>query len=308
MADTPKPPDDRLRAVMDALAESVAEAPDDEILAEAREESIDPSQRAESIRDMLFKAVDDFEAGRPAPAREPRPIPVQPSVLDRLRAWMPRPALGYALAALLVVAPSALVVYTVAIRDDRPTNVARVDPTPEPPRVEPPVTNADGGQTPNGPTNEAANPPPAKTEPRRPPRTTPLPEPPPDPRGTTRSPGSKFVPTANIRSIYIDLVGEQPSELARGLRDAVIAHIRAGGTFALNDVRNDADAGLRILESARGRFRFEFRGDEGKDYVLWAEQVTVKSPGDADREAGRIVLRMAETVQSAQQKGTGAGQ
>jgi hypothetical protein len=48
-----------LRAIMDALAESVAEASDEDILAEAREAGEDPARAAARIRAVLRRVVKD---------------------------------------------------------------------------------------------------------------------------------------------------------------------------------------------------------------------------------------------------------
>lgn len=53
-----------LRAIMDALAESVAQASDEEIIAEAREAGKDPATVAGRARDVLRRALTEFEQRR----------------------------------------------------------------------------------------------------------------------------------------------------------------------------------------------------------------------------------------------------
>jgi hypothetical protein len=57
--------DAELLAVMTALAESVAEASDADILAEARDAGEDPGQTAARVRALLERAVHDSLAGDP---------------------------------------------------------------------------------------------------------------------------------------------------------------------------------------------------------------------------------------------------
>jgi hypothetical protein len=61
MPEKPRDYEAELRAIMDALAESVAEASDDDILAEAREAGEDPARTAARIRAVLRRAVRDYE-------------------------------------------------------------------------------------------------------------------------------------------------------------------------------------------------------------------------------------------------------
>jgi hypothetical protein len=53
MTDEKKKYDEQLSAIMNRLADSVLDLSDEQILAEAREEGIDPLNEAERIRDML---------------------------------------------------------------------------------------------------------------------------------------------------------------------------------------------------------------------------------------------------------------
>ncbi len=61
MPERPRDYEAELRAIMDALAESVAEAPDEEIIAETREAGEDPTRAAERVRDVLKSAVKAYE-------------------------------------------------------------------------------------------------------------------------------------------------------------------------------------------------------------------------------------------------------
>lgn len=61
MSKQPETREKELRAIMYALAESVAEAADEEILAEASEEGNDPGTAAEQIRNLLRNAVKAYQ-------------------------------------------------------------------------------------------------------------------------------------------------------------------------------------------------------------------------------------------------------
>lgn len=53
-----------LEAVMNAIADSVFDLDDAEIIEEVRTEGIDPERRAEEIRTLLLKTVEDFKRRR----------------------------------------------------------------------------------------------------------------------------------------------------------------------------------------------------------------------------------------------------
>jgi len=61
MPEKPRDYEAELRAIMDALADSVAEASDETILAEAREAGEDPGTVAARVRSLLTRAVTDHE-------------------------------------------------------------------------------------------------------------------------------------------------------------------------------------------------------------------------------------------------------
>lgn len=61
MPEKPRDYEAELRAIMDALAESVADASDEDILAEAREAGEDPARTAARIRTVLRRAAKDYE-------------------------------------------------------------------------------------------------------------------------------------------------------------------------------------------------------------------------------------------------------
>jgi len=63
----PKKPqsyEEELAAIMNALAESVAEASDGEILAETQEEGADPAEAAEHVRNVLLNAAKTYRQRR----------------------------------------------------------------------------------------------------------------------------------------------------------------------------------------------------------------------------------------------------
>src|SRR5438046_5909956 len=64
MPERPRDDEAELRAIMEALAESVAEASDEEILRETREAAEDPRVIADRVRDVLRRAAKDFEQRR----------------------------------------------------------------------------------------------------------------------------------------------------------------------------------------------------------------------------------------------------
>lgn len=61
MPEKPRDYEAELRAIMDTLAESVAEASDEDILAEAREAGEDPARTTARVRAVLRRAVKDYE-------------------------------------------------------------------------------------------------------------------------------------------------------------------------------------------------------------------------------------------------------
>lgn len=69
MTTKPETYEKELAFISDALAESAAEMTDEEILAEVREEGLDPEVEAERIRSLLVDALDSAIPGVP----EPRP-------------------------------------------------------------------------------------------------------------------------------------------------------------------------------------------------------------------------------------------
>ena len=64
MAEKPRDYEAELLAIMNALAESVAEAPDADILAEAREAGEDPGRTAARVRALVGRAAKDYEQRR----------------------------------------------------------------------------------------------------------------------------------------------------------------------------------------------------------------------------------------------------
>lgn len=64
MAEKPRDYEAELLAIMNALAESVAEASDADILAEAREAGEDPTRTAARVRKVLMRAAKDYEQRR----------------------------------------------------------------------------------------------------------------------------------------------------------------------------------------------------------------------------------------------------
>ncbi len=61
MPEQPRDYEAELRAIMDALADSVAEASDEDILREAREAGEDPAAAAAHVRSLLTRAVTDHQ-------------------------------------------------------------------------------------------------------------------------------------------------------------------------------------------------------------------------------------------------------
>jgi len=59
MPETPRDYESELRAIMDALAESVAEASDEDVLQEAREEGENPRATADRGRGVLKRAANN---------------------------------------------------------------------------------------------------------------------------------------------------------------------------------------------------------------------------------------------------------
>ena len=59
--ETPRNYEAELLAIMDALAESVAESSDEEVLQEAREAGEDPRVTADRVRSVLKQAAEEFK-------------------------------------------------------------------------------------------------------------------------------------------------------------------------------------------------------------------------------------------------------
>jgi len=70
MPERPRDYEAELRAIMDALAESAAQASDEEILAEVRESGEDPEAVAARVRGILSRAVTAYEQRRLRDAEE----------------------------------------------------------------------------------------------------------------------------------------------------------------------------------------------------------------------------------------------
>src|SRR5882672_3748114 len=64
VSETPRDYEAELRAIMEALAESVAEASDEDLLREVREAGDDPRATADRVRNVLKRAAKDFEQRR----------------------------------------------------------------------------------------------------------------------------------------------------------------------------------------------------------------------------------------------------
>src|SRR5436305_14758014 len=61
MPETPRDYEAELRAIMNALAESVAEASDADVLQETREAGDDPRATADRVRNVLKRAAKNYE-------------------------------------------------------------------------------------------------------------------------------------------------------------------------------------------------------------------------------------------------------
>jgi hypothetical protein len=281
MPDEPRAPDDELRELMNALADSVVRAPDDEVLEEARERWGDPQRRADDVRASLLKAVDDFEAAR-------RTTAARPGLLAGLGAWLASStAPRFALAALAVCALGLLAVF-VWSPDPEPVEVVGVtppplDPTPQPVEPVPPPSNV-------GP---SPGPPPVSNRPDRPPVDRRTPEPDPDRAGVLRSHEPGDIALRDVATVFVDLP-ENPSESAVRAHGAIVRQLEATGVLtALDDP--DADARLRLQEKKTSLLA-QFIVNR---MVLWTATMPLGDPAfDADAEARRVVERMVETVKS----------
>lgn len=88
MPEKPRDYEVELRAIMDALAESVVEVSDADILAEAREAGEEPARTAERVRTVLKRAGKDYEQKRLREAQKAyeqrlQSIQAQPYVLPK---------------------------------------------------------------------------------------------------------------------------------------------------------------------------------------------------------------------------------
>jgi len=63
-------PDDELRSIIDALADSVLKASDEEILEEIQQEGLDPKEVAGEVRKVLFDSMRNYQQRRLYEARK----------------------------------------------------------------------------------------------------------------------------------------------------------------------------------------------------------------------------------------------
>ena len=285
MPDEPRAPDDELRDLMNALADSVVRAPDDEVLEEAREAWGDPQRRADEVRASLLKAVDDFEAAR-------RPAAARPGMLAGLGAWLASStAPRFALAGLAVFALGLLAVF---VWSSKPEPVDVVVVTPAPPEPVPTASNANESPAPsNANESPAPGPPPVSNRPDRPPVDRRTPEPDPDRAGVLRSHEPGDIALRDVATVFVDLP-DNPSESAVRAHGAIVRQLEATGVLkALDDP--DADARLRLQEKKTSLLA-QFIVNR---MVLWTATMPLADPAfDADAEARRVVERMVETVRS----------
>jgi hypothetical protein len=260
---------------MNALAESVVEATDEEIVEEVREQGGDPSRRAAEIRDTLLRAVGDFEAEQAAAT----PASARPGPFALLAAWLAAPAPRFALAALAICGAVALGVLLWP-DEPQPPGIAHVTPTPQPPPPEPgpePPVKPDVVPTPPRPTPNGKRP---------------TPEPPVEPYPTVRTPLPPGVSLDQIKTLCVDFDRElaSPGPAITQLRDAIVAELGAGGVFTLGACAT-ADARVRLSEVSRSRLRVELVANRAT--VL---TIGVPAAGSAASHARNVVARIVETV------------
>lgn len=305
-------PDERLRTLYDALAESVAEASDEEILAEARDLHEDSKQRAEEIRALLRRAVDSA----PAPVGSPALAPAarKPGLGARFAAWfsgslVPR----FALAGLALVGLLAVTAYVWGSRAPVvPEEIAQGE---APSAQQPPATNSvvrpDGVQwsfdsNDGASTNRNSAPSPAQRRPR------------PHRRATPPAPAESFQPPilrdidpgssvsiGDIKTVFVDVMSAKspdasPTPTARELYTAVVRELTAGSVISAIASRSDSDSRLRIEEMEPSRFRAQFIHE--RSVLIEMNFAVTKSRESIERQATRVVGEMVAYVKKARSK------
>jgi hypothetical protein len=305
MSQPPRTPGDRWRDLMDGLADSVASAPDEDVIEEARDIHGDETRRAEEIRASMFATVDEFEAdedGRRvlpfvAPAPEPRRI-----------TWR----LAAAAAAAAIVAGS--LTFAALWRPGTPEVAVTSSPVvqaPLPP-APPAITTYDGSAKNSAPVEPSEHPAPPSNVAREhhrhgTPRTgvPPVADPSdmsPEMGTTTRWPNLR-IGLANVKTVCVNFGPDTLSTTAHALRDEIAQRLGNGGFTPIDD-QEAADSRLRITETSGGHFDFLFIAD---NQTVWDEPATVAGPTDVKATAVRIAERITSTVLDARQQ-TGASQ
>jgi hypothetical protein len=310
MPDTPSS-SERLRNLMNAIADEEATLSDETILAEARERGEDPEERSAALRALLQEAT--LDADRPAAVgktdeseappkheysmevelrkhasktEDERNESVGLSVVFRRRSndrtpdasgsrWTPGTWTAVAAGFTAVCAIGLIFVFALRERQEPPRDIAQNPPLNPPPPVEnaaPSNTSPPPPQNTNGSGN--AN----RSTPKHPPK--------PNLRsGNTSLPE---VPLSRIRTVFVDL---QETPLGGEARAEFVSGLRASGRLSVVEDREAADARLRFDLSKRGWLTAQLISGSR---VVWsaAEPVREATPSAAGDAARRLVERL----------------
>jgi hypothetical protein len=304
---------ERLRNLMNALADEEASLSDEALLAEARERGEEPQERSEALRALLQKATLDAEAlsvadgtadpSATAPGRvysmevelrkhaskteDERNASLGLSVVFRRRSpdhdadaaagrWLPGPRTAIAAGFAAVCALGLLLVFVLR-RDTPQVAQQHVPDTPATPDTS--STPPSLPTPPVAPTNRAAP---------RPPPTRPAPA----NRVRSGNPESESKPPDRIRTVFVD---PQETELGAAARAEIVAALQGSSRLSVLEDRDAADARLRFDLSNRGRLTGELVSG---NRVVWSatESVNDATPDSVRAAARRIVDRLLRKV------------
>jgi hypothetical protein len=313
MPDTPSSPE-RLRNLMNAIADEEAALSDETLLAEARERGENPEERAAALRALLHDATLDVgQASAGGTTDEPTAAPgreysmevelrkraskgedeqndsVGLSVVFRRRSsdrapgasdgrWTPGAWTGIAAGFTAVCAIGLILVFVLRERQGAPRDVAQNPPSNPPSNVE------------NHALPPSPSPPPVAHGSANANRRTP--EHPPKPHVRSGNTTLPAIPLGQIRTIFVD---PQETELGSQARAEFVSGLRASGRLSVVEDRETADARVRFDLSKRGQITAELIAESG---VVWSAKEPLregapKAAGDAARRLVERLLRLS---------------
>jgi hypothetical protein len=314
MSDRPVDEQEQLRAILNSIAESIAEAPDSELIEEKYEEGKKPSAQAEGTRAILRKAVSTYkEKEIPSPIKDENNYSIEARLskstrasgeyteenidlslaykrrgrtgsserfLDRFKAIF-APKFLTAFGFILVCTLSALFIYILRDNSGRDTQTARQvepkSPTQIAPRQMPdPEKRSENVEKPLSIPAQKDNPPAISKSPRQ--------------RGGTAVPNA--APLQDVRTIFIN---PQESEFHQSLRSVLIEQLQASKILSFTEDRENSSARLKIIESSANQFTFELISGHA---VIWTKKQTIeeRTIEAASKTAKEIVERLLQDM------------